>query len=91
MAKKEQPVAPTMSGPAVYRIRVRGPLEPKWLDRLGQFEVVQDTQPDGSIVTSLTGRFQDQAALSGILNAVYSLHLPVLSVDCLDANTKQDS
>ena len=35
--------------------------------------------------TVLVGRLRDQAALSGVLNILYELHLPVLSVECLEA------
>ena len=27
---------------------------------------------------------QDQAALSGVLNTLYDLHLPLLNVECID-------
>jgi len=31
----------------------------------------------------LTGRIRDQAGLAGLLNNLYELHMPILSVDCL--------
>jgi hypothetical protein len=34
--------------------------------------------------TVLVGLLADQAALTGVLNALYELHLPVLSVECID-------
>jgi hypothetical protein len=34
-------------------------------------------------VTVLQGRVSDQAALSGILNTLYELHLPLISVQYL--------
>jgi hypothetical protein len=34
-------------------------------------------------VTTLLGPVRDQAALNGVLNTVYELHLPVLSVEKL--------
>jgi hypothetical protein len=33
----------------------------------------------------MVGRLADQAALSGILNSLYELHLPVLSAECVDS------
>jgi len=36
-------------------------------------------------VTTLEGRLLDQAALAGVLNTLYELHLPVLEVKCLSA------
>jgi hypothetical protein len=38
--------------------------------------------------TILIGRLVDQASLTGILNSLYELHLPVLSAECLDAEDK---
>ncbi len=35
----------------------------------------------------LIGRLVDQAALAGVLNALYELHMPVLSVDFLEDGT----
>ena len=35
--------------------------------------------------TILVGRLKDQAALAGVLAALYELHLPVSSVECLEA------
>jgi hypothetical protein len=34
-------------------------------------------------VTTLMGELSDQAALAGVLNTLYELHLPLLSVECL--------
>ncbi len=35
---------------------------------------------------ALEGQLADQAALSGVLDTLYQLHLPVLSVDCLESD-----
>jgi hypothetical protein len=35
-------------------------------------------------ITTLTGNVMDQAALTGVLNTLYELHLPLLSVENLD-------
>ena len=37
-------------------------------------------------MTVLQGRVRDQAELSGILNALYELHLPLLKVEYLGEN-----
>jgi hypothetical protein len=39
----------------------------------------------GPLVTTLLGELSDQAALAGVLNTLYELHLPVLSVQRLTA------
>ena len=41
---------------------------------------------DGQPETILVGRVVDQAMLSGILNSLYEMHLPVLSAECVDSN-----
>ncbi len=69
---------PSMCGPASYRIRVRGSLAAEDLRRLGDFQVVHGAE------TVFEGRVEDQAALSGLLNALYDHQLPVISVECLD-------
>ena len=74
---------PTMSGPAIYRIRVRGKLDANLADRLEGMHIENLAQNSGKVESVLEGRLLDQAALSGILNKLYDLHLPVMSVDCL--------
>jgi hypothetical protein len=39
---------------------------------------------DQTTVTTLIGRVRDQAELSGVLNTLYELHLPILSVENLE-------
>ena len=34
-------------------------------------------------MTTLVGRFRDQAALLGMLNTIYDLHLPLIEVEYL--------
>ena len=70
--------------PATYRIRVQGRLDDSWADRLGGMAITADTAAEKLPVTILVGHLSDQAALSGILNTLYELHLPLLSVENLD-------
>jgi hypothetical protein len=78
---------PWVSGcpsPGVYRIRVRGLLDEGVLRQLDGLSVTLDPSPDGIPESVLVARVADQAALSGLLNALYEFHLPLISVDCLD-------
>ncbi|MBW2429187.1 MAG: hypothetical protein JRF56_09530 [Deltaproteobacteria bacterium] len=70
--------------PSSYRIRVQGILDRSWADRLGGMTVAEDSSDDQAAVTILEGHLPDQAALSGILNTLYEMHLPLLSVENLD-------
>ena len=80
----ETAVELTMESPAVYRIRIQGRLRAAWADRIEGMNITTDASADGSPETVLVGRVRDQSALSGVLNTLYELHLPVLSVDCLE-------
>jgi len=66
--------------PATYRIEVEGALDESWSDRLGGMQISARRRVDQSTVTTLTGRMKDQAELSGVLNSLYELHLPILKV-----------
>jgi hypothetical protein len=65
--------------PADYRIKVRGVVPESWTDRLGGMGIVSVT----SAATTLEGWLPDQAALNGVLDALYQLRLPLLEVICL--------
>ncbi len=70
--------------PATYRIRIQGKLDQSWSDRLGGMAIALDTTADKPPVTILVGHLADQAALSGVLNTLYEIHLPLLTVENLD-------
>ena len=71
--------------PAVYMIRVMGKLNKSWSDRLSGLTILSynTVLQDGNDVTTLTGRLQDQTELAGVLNTLYNLRLPLLSVEYL--------
>lgn len=69
--------------PATYRIRVQGSLDRTWSDRLGGMAITAENNARGSPVTILVGHLTDQAALVGVLNSLYELHLPILKVEIL--------
>jgi hypothetical protein len=69
--------------PARYRVCVRGYLERSWSRRLGGMEITTAGREDKEPVTTLDGWLVDQAALLGVLNALYGMHLPLLSVEFL--------
>ena len=85
MQENQNPRIPTMHGPAIYRIRVRGRLDASWSDRVGGMQVTEIGGPDGKAETILVGRLLYQAALAGILKTLYELHLPVVKTECVDS------
>jgi len=71
--------------PATYRIGVEGRIPARWFDRLEGMSITERSPEAESAVTTLLGELADQAALAGVLNTLYELHLPVLSVERLSA------
>lgn len=66
--------------PATYQISVQGRIDPTWGDRLEGMTICLVTTEVNSPITTLVGEVTDQAALVGILDTLYELQLPVLSV-----------
>ena len=66
--------------PGIYEIRVQGQIDPTWLDLLKGLAICQTVDKAGSPVTKLKGELNDQAALAGVLNILYELHLSLISV-----------
>ena len=76
---------PTMHGTACYRVLVPGNFPDLWTTQGDRLQVrVHHHQELGS-ATSLTG-FLDQAALIGLLRQLFSLGLPILSVEWMEGD-----
>ena len=69
-------------GPATYQISVQGRIDPDWSDRLAGMTIHLITEEASHPVTTLDGELMDQATLLGVLNSLYELHQPILSVVC---------
>ncbi|MEA3336392.1 MAG: hypothetical protein U9R25_10815 [Chloroflexota bacterium] len=65
---------------AIYSIQLDGVLDPSWAEELGGMEIYQTSRGQDVHVTTLIGELVDQAALLGVLNMVYTLGLPLLSM-----------
>ena len=74
----------TLDTPADYRIKVRGALDESWSDRLGGMTITRIAKANAKPVTVLVGRLQDQSALTGVLNALHNLRMPIISVEMLE-------
>jgi hypothetical protein len=71
---------PDPNGPMTYQIQIEGKLDEGWSEWFRDMTVTFERASDGSAITTLTGPVADQAALRGILNRIWDLHLTVLSV-----------
>ena len=76
-------------GPATYRIVVKGELGEQWSDRLAGMVISLSRSEAGSPRATLFGPLRDQAQLNGVLETLYSLHLPILSVEKVDEDASQ--
>ena len=76
----------TLDQPATYQIKVPGHLDESWSEWAGGMTITVTSEGDGSPVTILTGVVADQAALQGLLRRLYSLGLPLISVNWMDAD-----
>ena len=74
---------PSMDQAATYRIRVRGCLDSSLSDRVEGMRVENLSRSDGTFESVLEGSLLDQAALTGVLNTLYELHLPMISANFL--------
>lgn len=73
----------TLHRPATYQIKVPGHLGASWSDWAEGMTITVECEGDGPPVTTLTGTV-DQAALQGLLRRLYSLGLPLISVNWVE-------
>jgi hypothetical protein len=73
-----------MEDSAIYHIRVQGCLEDVWSDRLANMTITMDLNDKQAPTTLLQGRIRDQAELFGVLNGLYQMRVPILSLKILD-------
>jgi hypothetical protein len=73
----------TLGTPAIYCITILGPLSQSWSQDFGNLTIETIDATDDWAQTTLTGPLPDQAALFGVLNHLYGLGFPLVSVECL--------
>jgi hypothetical protein len=76
----------TLDQPATYQIKVPGRPGESWSDWTGM-KITVESEGDGPPITTLTGDI-DQAALQGLLRRLYSLGLPLISVNCVECGSE---
>lgn len=73
----------TLDRPATYQIKVPGHIGESWSDWAGGMTITVASEGDDPPITTLTGTV-DQAALQGLLRRLYSLGLPLISVNYVE-------
>ena len=77
---------PPTSNAKVYEIRLKGHLDARWVKWFDGLTIT--LEEDGN--TLLSGPVADQAALHGLLKKVRDVGLPLLSVNSVEPDTKED-
>ena len=78
----------TLDRPATYQIKVPGHLDQSWSEWARKLTITEESDVDGLPVTTLTATV-DQAALQGLLRRLYSLGLPLISVNCIECGSEE--
>jgi hypothetical protein len=89
MVKIEHGIAIPFDRPAAYQIKVQGRIDPEWSDRMAGMKIRSSLEQKNPPITTLEGEVSDQAALLGVLNSLYELHLPIVSVVVM-AHTQEE-
>jgi hypothetical protein len=74
---------PTLDRPATYQVQVPGELDESWSDWVAGMTIAVESEGEGPPVTTLMGTM-DQAALHGVLRRLYSVGLPLISVNRIE-------
>ena len=75
----------SLDRPATYHIKVPGELDESWSDWAGGMTIAVESEGESLPVTTLTGTV-DQAALQSLLRRLYSLGLPLISVNSIEGD-----
>ena len=74
----------TFSSPVHYRIYVKGFLDVSWSERLSGMRISNQSSGRISPMSVLVGSVRDQTELIGVLNNIYEMHLPFISLEIVD-------
>lgn len=83
MAQNQRPARSS-----TYRIIVEGQVSVDWSDYLGGL-TIKSSQKKQRATTTLSGQLADQAALVGVINNLYNLGFPILSIEQQALNNKE--
>ena len=70
---------------AIYKIKVEGVLKENWIEKFQGLKISIERSLSGKSISVLTGKINDQSALSGLLNMLYDYNLTILSVNMLNS------
>lgn len=74
----------TIDSTETYKIIVQGCLEEVWSDRLAGMKIRMNIPVYQDPITTLLGKVKGQFELMGVLNGLYELRIPILSLERLE-------
>ncbi|MCB0160864.1 MAG: hypothetical protein KDD83_22175 [Caldilineaceae bacterium] len=69
-----------MHEPAHYEVWIQGHLDPSWVSQTSVDTIRRIPEAEGGPITMFTATFRDQAELHGLLDRIYNLNLPLISI-----------
>jgi hypothetical protein len=78
------------SGQGLYEIKVKGHIDETWSSWFEDMEISTGYAEDGTPVTTFTGQLDDQAALHGVLGKIRDINMPLISVNQVEIDMKDD-
>jgi hypothetical protein len=70
----------TMYEPVVYEVCVQGELTESWCDYFSAQSITVERSGGGNVVTTLVSEPMDQGTLVGLINALNTFGIPVISL-----------
>jgi hypothetical protein len=82
---------PSFSGQGEYEIVVKGHLDEQLSYWFEDLTMSTGYSEDGTPITTLAGRFVDQAALHGVLATIRDINMPLISVSQVEKDSQDGS
>ncbi len=65
-------------------------MDSTWSDRLAGMDITSNREGVKGFITTLVGTLRDQAELGGVLNNLYELHMPLLTVEVFKQDKREE-
>jgi len=78
------------SGQGVYEIKVKSHLDEQWSSWFEDLAITTGYSEDGTPITTFTGPIVDQAALHGVLGRIRDINMPLISVNQVETDSKDN-
>jgi hypothetical protein len=65
---------------SLYKLEIQGKVSDSWNDQFGPLKITQEVENKNVYKSTLVFRTKDQAELMNVLNIIYQMHLPILSL-----------